>query len=54
VPAVPHHLEREVDRMSYVANGGHTTRVQLRALHDARIELDVTFEVEARADACVE
>src|SRR5919199_716335 len=52
--AVAEHAQRQLDRMADVAHRGHPSRPQPRALHDAGVELDRAFAVEAGADACVE
>jgi hypothetical protein len=54
VPAVFHDFQRQVDRMSHIADGTHAAGPQLRAFHHARVELDVALQIENRSDARVE
>ena len=54
MPAVFHHLHRQVDRVSHVADCADPTGPQLCAFHHPRVELDLTLQVETRPDACVE
>src|SRR5487761_23144 len=54
MPAVFHHLHRQVDRMAYVANGADASGSELGTLHHAGVELNITFEVQAGTDSRVE
>jgi hypothetical protein len=54
MPAVLHHLHRQVDRMSYIADCAHATGAQLRPFHHSGVELDISFEIETGADPGVE
>ena len=54
MPAVPHHLDREIDGVPYVTHGADAAGAHLGAIHHSSIQLDVAFEVEAGADAGVE
>jgi hypothetical protein len=54
VPAVFHDRHCQVDRVPHVTHGAHATSPHLCTFHDARVELDITFQVETCPDARVE
>src|SRR5256714_5967714 len=54
MPPVLHHGDGQVDRMPDVAQAGCTSRAKPRALHDSRIQLDLSVAVQRGAYARVE
>ena len=54
MPPVLHHGDGQVDRMPHVAQACRAARAQPGALHDSRIQLDLSVAVQRRAYARVE
>ena len=51
---VSHHLRRQVDRVAHVFQARHPAGAKRRSFHHARVELDLSVSVQARADTGVE